>query len=240
MMTSTRGLLCFIYVPLSLICFTRRLPAQSAQAAAGAIQGAVVNESGHYLRALVALRPVGASVRPGFTAVDGTFAFRNLPAGTYTLCARIPSEQAPSPKQPYLDTCTWEQPQTAIRLAAGQAVSGVQVRVPLGALLQVRVQDPGQILAAASALQAAQTLDRQVELIVRAPTQMGHRLSFVSSDPQGRNYALAVPAGTALSLSATSAQANLLDASGLPLQAPVSVASAVGSTLSPITITVHK
>jgi len=185
------------------------------------------------------LRPAaGGANRQGFTDLNGSFTFSQLPAGRYTLCARIPAEQFPRPDQPYLDTCMWEQPQNAVQVA-GQAVTGVQVTVPQAVVLQVRVNDPEGLLPQATVSQLAQALDTRLELIVRQPSRLPYRVPFVSQDSTGRNYSLAVPIGTALLLMARSATAKLTDQSGQSVQGDIGFQAPKGSALNPFTFTMQ-
>src|SRR5205814_321263 len=114
-----------------------------------------------------------------------------LPPGTYTVCARIPADQFPRWDQPFLDTCFWEQPQNPVQLTAGQNLTGVQVVVPQAALLQIRVDDPGKLLPTPSSTAPPSAMDTQLELIVRGPNHMTHRLDFSAQDVTGRDYAIA-------------------------------------------------
>ncbi len=204
------------------------------------ISGRVLSETGTPLRALIAIRSAdGGLVRRGFTALDGSFSFPQLPPGQYTFCARIPAEQASRPDQPFLDTCEWERPQTAVPLAAARPVAGVQVTVPKAALLQVRVDDPDQVLPAVTP-GPPPALGSQLQLSVMGPNRLDHDLTLASQDSKGRSYTAVVPVDTPLSLTAASSAGRLTNATGQPIQAAINLTAPKGSTLAPVNITLHR
>ncbi len=223
---------------LAGFCLCRSGTAQAP--AASSISGRVVSENGATLRALIAIRSAdGRFVQRGFTGLDGSFSFSQLPPGQYTFCARIPSEQFPRPDQPFLDTCDWEQRQTAVPLAAGRPVTGVRVTVPKAALLQVRINDPDKVLPPAAQARPP-ALGAQLQLSVAGPNHLDHDLTFASQDSKGRNYTAVVPFDTPLSLTASSSTARLTNPAGQTIPASTHLTAPKGLSVATINITLHR
>ncbi len=227
-----------IYLVLMVLCFFERSGMCQTLLTRGKINGRLVDSGGRSVRGIVGLQSdTGGSNGSIATSLDGSFSFQNVPAGSYGFCVRVPAETSPTPTRPYLDTCIWEQSQTSVKLAAGQSVSGVQIVVPPGALLVVRVNDPEKLLPPAST--TAMGSDLQLQLIVRASNRMVHHLSLQSQDAGGRTYSAIVPAATALSVSAQSPLAKLFDQNGQPIQGEIGVTTVAGGTSMNVQITAH-
>ena len=85
----------------------------------------------------------------------------------------------------------------------------------------------------------AQSLDTQLQVIVRQTSRLPYRVPFASQNSAARTYSLAVPAGAALLLTVKSASASVVDQSGLAVQGEVSVPTPTGSALSPFQFTIQ-
>src|SRR5919108_935320 len=72
---------------------------------------------------------------------DGTFSLPPLLDGTYVICAQTPGTQ-------WLNSCEWGGKGATVSIPSGKASSEVAVTLAKGALVTVRVNDPGQLLAA--------------------------------------------------------------------------------------------
>jgi hypothetical protein len=214
--------------------------------ATGSISGHVVSEQGLLLRATVTLsfasaRGYPAPPRRVLTGSDGAFSFSHLAAGSYALCAQVlASEPAPA-NSPYVDTCVWGSGQAPVTLATGQQLAGIVFTAQKGAWLQVHVSDPDSVLPQAAAKGPA-PLEPALQLILKGPDKFYRHAAFVSSDSTGRNYQMAVPLKTALSMKVTSTVANVYDQNGNQLQetdeTPFQPATA--ADLAPVTFTLHQ
>lgn len=225
-----------------LVC----VPAAHSQSSAS-ISGRIVSETALPLRATVALSFATARGYPAppwrvRTNSTGAFTFSNLPAGAYSLCAQVSTAEPAPANSPYVDTCLWGSGQTPVTVAAGQQVAGVVFTAVKGAVLSVHVADPGGVLPAATA-KAPAPLDPALQVILKGPDGRYRHARYVSSDPTGRTYQIAIPLSTALGLTVMSSVANVLDQNGNPVQEsnPVPVQPASPTALGTLSFTLqHK
>lgn len=142
---------------------------------------------------------------------DGAFQIQALEAGEYRLCVQAPGGE-------YIDPCLWGSPATA-RLAAGQAASGVVLRLSSASVVKIHVQDAQRLLS-------RPIRDGRVpELMVGVWTPGGlyypARLSSSPGAPgnpaAGLSYEVAVPRDTAVRLHIASRELKLGDAGGVAL-----------------------
>ena len=115
-----------------------------AQSTTVSVQGAVTDASskkpisGAYITAIRSgLPPASQTVT---SAADGSFRLDGLSSGTYTLCTQVPGGG-------YVNPCSWLPNPPTVTLAAGKAVTGVQLKLDAGAILGVRVNDPSAVLS---------------------------------------------------------------------------------------------
>lgn len=214
-------------------------------AGTASISGQIVSAVGHPVRAIVSLQFSGprrfpSASRRTFTAQDGTFAFQRLTPGQYLVCAQIPQSEGARSAAPFLDTCSWGSSQGPIPLAAGQQLVGITFAAPKGALLQVRINDPGQVLPQAVSAIGPSPLEPEIQVVVRGSDRRAHHAQFVSKDAGGRNYQIVIPLNTALGLTVSSTVGNVLDSTGSPIQAEVGLQPATGATLNPVAFTVQR
>ena len=212
----------------------------------GSLSGYVLSEEGHTLSASVTLSFSAARGYPApphrvLTGANGAFTFSKLPAGKYVLCAQVAASEPAPANSPYVDTCVWGSAQAPITLAAGQQVAGVVFTAPKGAWLQVRVADPDHVLPQPSAKGPA-LLEPQLQLVLKGPDSLYRHARFLSSDSGGRNYQLAIPLKTALSLKIASSVANVFDQAGNQVMSgdQHGMQSATPGDLSLLTYTLHK
>jgi hypothetical protein len=142
------------------------------------------------------------------TAADGSFAVGSLSAGTYSLCVQVPNDS-------YLNPCDWNGLATKVTLIAGQKSAGNQLSILSGSTLQVRVDDPGQLLG-------KKTKDgRNPHLLagVWGVNGLFYPLHTASKDSSGVNLQLTIPRGTTLKLQVASLDLKMADANGAALSA---------------------
>lgn len=104
------------------------------------IGGRILNESGNGVAGVsVILQPQSSAGAPGSTisSPGGTYDFRGLPAGRYTICVHSPSGA-------YLNPCLWSPMETLVEVRTGQTLDRT-VAVRSGARLRVRLSDPSQL-----------------------------------------------------------------------------------------------
>ncbi len=191
------------------VVFLLALGPALAQSNTASISGHVLAPSGHTVRAMVTLQPATPRGVPSpshrrRTAGDGSFTFQNLAAGQYRLCAQILQSEAARSAPPFLDTCSWGSSNGVIAVAAGQQLTGINFAAPNGTLLQIRVNDPQQLLPQVIAVKGPPTLEPQLQLVVKGPDKRIHHAQFVSKDAGGRTYRMVVPLSTALGVTITS------------------------------------
>jgi hypothetical protein len=211
-----------------------------AQTAATALlAGKVVSETGRALRATVVLQPLfPGAARTTPTTLAGTYQFSQVQPGKYRICAQATSDQT-APSQPFLDACEWSMAEGPVELYPGQTVTTFQVTVGQGALLQIQIDDPQQILGALPNGLLPAGLDGQLQVILRTPNRQVHRARLLSAVAGGRVYYSIVPTGTAIGLTIVSPSAGVYDNSGTPVTAEIPFNFAGGSTPAPVGFTIR-
>lgn len=128
--------------------FCLYLPAVSLFAQAGAgLAGSVSDESNKPVASafIIATRDtLPAASGRATSAPDGTFRISGLPAGSYSVCVQVAGGA-------FLDTCEWSTSPLRIDVKAGQAVAGLLIKLKKAAILQVRLNDPANLLGPTSA-----------------------------------------------------------------------------------------
>jgi len=185
----------------------------------GALQGLVMDSQGQPIagaqvtyRRVVPYVHVGAAVAPApgepfangiaTAGADGAFAVTGLPAGSYTLCASVPSA-------PYLDPCVWQQP-ILVTIAPGSTIKPNLV-LRKGVFLNLRINDPLSLLP-----QAVDGLWTPRKLLVGVTYGTGAYQGAQSTgvDAAGRDYRLIIPAGVPFKVRVYSRDVSVADAGG--------------------------
>lgn len=166
------------------------------------------------------------------SASDGSFTMSGIPDGKYQLCAADTGGN-------YLDPCTWSNAPATVTISAAQPISGFKLVLTKGTLLQVRVNDVGQILDSATGLgQAPATLVVGVQTL-RKTLQP---LPVISKDSGGRTYQAAIPIAATVPLNLFGKGFSLSDASGNALNiaggTSIPVQTTEGETVRPLVFTV--
>jgi len=200
-------------------------PTLLAQTGSGSISGKVLTEDGSpvaNVQVTASLALPGTTTAPASplgpratvlgpraaradTAQDGSFQLSGLPAGSVVLCAATRTFGL-------LDPCHWAAQPPTITLAAGQSVTGFKLTLAAGSLLQVRLDDQGKLLK-----KQAQGHLPLVMFSVVTPQRVPFTVPLVNEDDKGRNYQMAVPYDTAMTLAVISPDLELADDRGASL-----------------------
>jgi len=198
--------------------------AQTGTTGAASISGTVVDAktSKPVPAALVIASRAGA---PPFTkntrsGADGAFQIQSLTGGNYSLCVQATGDQ-------YLNPCEWAGSPTGVRLASGQAATGIKIALTPASVLTVQVKD------AQKALSQLTKDGRRPDLSIGVwgPRGMYYPARTVSAPtgtagPQASvttySYQRAVPRDTALNFYIASHDLKLGDANGVALPANAS------------------
>lgn len=174
--------------------------------ATGGIQGVISDDGGKSLAgAYVIATPLGIAGGLTYTAVSATggqFSFAKVPPGNYMLCVQMP-------RSAHLDPCSWSSP-PRVTVTAGQVSANNSVRLATGAVVHVRVNDPGQHVSKG---------DGEVLLGIGSPSSLFHPLGLAASDASGKTFDIAIPLNTALRLEISSDLLQLADDKGMALSA---------------------
>jgi hypothetical protein len=92
--------------------------------------------------------------------------------------------------------------------------TGVEVEVPRGKTLRIRLEDPDDVVPTPSRARA----DAFVQFGARSADGVFHRARLVSSDARGHNYELVVPPNADLELVADARNLDLSDDKGARVQ----------------------
>jgi hypothetical protein len=172
----------------------------------GSISGTLVGDDGLPIAGTVIANGVAVSASGrAVTAANGVFTIANLPAGTYTLCGR--------PKSPgYLDPCTWSTDPPKVSVTAGQATANTKLVLAKGAVIDVRVNDPLQVLGAAALPNATGALVLLEAMTPRGPLEP---LVISAKDTLGTDYQTTIPFNTQTAIAVTGNQVKLTDSAGI-------------------------
>jgi hypothetical protein len=193
----------------------------------GVIQGVIDDNSGPVVSPVhvLAVNPaIGGKSYTAVTNSNGAFSISGVAPGTYSICVQEPGGA-------HLDPCRWSTP-VLIKVAAGQTVSNASVSAVKGTLLQVRVNDPGGLWKAGSG-------KPEVLIGVILPSSLFQPMRLASSDAGGKNFDVAIPAGTPVKMSVTAPHFAISDSQGLSLGATVApVQSSAGQASLLLTYTI--
>lgn len=189
-----------------------QLPVPTAQ-----MSGTVTDDAGNPLAGVIVTYTLAPDPTvpqsPSFyaaTITDATGAFSSafLPAGTYLLCGMAP------PALSVLDNCDWTLFPPKVVVADSQVVTGVAITLARGANLQVRINDPGGVLA------NVLNLNKQgAPLLTQLWDDRGfiHVVRMRSFDAGGQNLSLVVPFGRQFQLSLSGQKLGVIGATGTAL-----------------------
>lgn len=214
-------------------------------AAFGAVTGTVIDSSTHDpvpLAVVVAERQpdtgprngatnsVAVSTRTARTRADGSYTISDLPAGTYEICVHALQSQ-------WLNSCLWSNNRPSADVKENKTTNNGQIRIDKGAVLKLRLDDPGQ-----SAVNSVNTAPG-TELLIGPRGKRGflQRPRMVSRDASGINYEILVPAGQKVPLSVLAKSYKLADSNGKAVglvDGDFSVTIPGGATEQSVTVTI--
>jgi hypothetical protein len=199
------------------------------QPGTGQIRGRVADSSGAPVSgAVVIVTPVSAPGKPSETnsGANGNYAVSGLQPASYQVCINVPGGS-------FLNPCQWDSARPAVTVAAGQQLTGVDVALPAGQKVDVRVDDPQRVLAANEAPGKS-----HLSVGVWASNGIFHPASIAVNDASGRTYSILVPLGANLRLGVSGHKLLMEDGAGMTVaeSAPgVPFTSPTASAPSPVT-----
>ena len=139
------------------------------------------------------------------TSSDGSFRFDRLNEGAYRLCAQVPQSA-------WLNPCQWGLEAPTVRLSGAQPSETVALSLKKGAVVQIRVDDSGQLLSQyeGKVPGAHFLLGVGNDALVFMPAPI------ISQDSGGRNHQIVIPFNATVKLVVFSSQFQLSSA-GIPL-----------------------
>lgn len=186
------------------ICVLAALECAQAQPApTGSVRGTVTSDKGKALVAVVTAAKITATAASGRTqsAPNGSFGFDNLPVGDYLLCVQVPAGG-------FVDPCHWSPAPQTVTVKSGQTTAGLQIRVATASVLQIRLNDPGDLLQPKGGVAP--------HIMMGVVTSRGlFQPAFLAvKDAAGQDHQVTVPLDTPLKFSIFSKHVQLTDANG--------------------------
>jgi hypothetical protein len=224
-----------------LLVITSAVFAQQTATVSGSISGVLKGEDGTTIGGgTILLHLAGrASSRfvqqrtdwTGVTAAGGVFQFAGLPEGTYTLCVRGQGSG-------WLNPCEWNLPTPTATISRTNPNASVTIILKRGAVVPVRIDDAGQLLAQ----HEGRTRGAGLFISVSSPGYFFRLVPLVAHDSSGRNYEIVIPYDTPLTLVVHPSFYRVNDASGAVLSqarsTKVPLLVTAGQKISPIRFTV--
>jgi hypothetical protein len=233
-----KSLIIFFFA--ALLCEGQQTAAAVGERISGTVQGddgsALVGAS-IFLRRI---RPPGSPQREKIdwastTTAGGAFSFDLLPYGQYTICVQVPSGN-------WLNPCEWGNAPPVVTASAAQRPLPTTIVLKRGAVVTIRVGDPGQLLAQDEGKEPGTHL----LLGVRSDALIFHTASVTAQDAAGRNYAVTIPFDRSVNLVVASSFFQLASASGAAVAAsgaatiPIAVPSGQAPPALNLNVTGHR
>jgi hypothetical protein len=184
---------------------------------AGTIAGAVNDGNTHAGLSGIAVTAVRSGLPPFSQTItsgsNGAFQLQGLPTGTYTLCAQAPAGG-------YLNPCGNGAVPLQVNLTAGQISGGNVVNMRPGSVLNVRVQDPQQLVTPTINPTSGSPKPPDLLVGVWGPGSPGSQFypAWISAtDSAGIDYQVTIPLDTKLALHISSKHFKLANAGGSAL-----------------------
>lgn len=140
------------------------------------------------------------------TGAGGTFQFRGLNDGQYSLCAQAPGST-------WLNPCEWGSQAVRVVMSPAQPLATVTMVMKKGAAVSIRLEDPGQLLAQHD----GKTPGADVLIGVGNDGSAFLPARVVSRGPNGKDLQVVIPFNSPVRLVVQSSFFQLADESGVPL-----------------------
>jgi hypothetical protein len=224
---------------LILVIFLAASPllAQLSLPPTGSISGTVGENKGHPAPALITATAPGV-VKHAVSLANGVFTVKNLPAGTYTLCAQVPGTYYAPNDDPFVDNCLWaDSTNPRVTLTTGQAITGITITLQRGRRYQITVKDPDNLLHIPIGKHPAAT---DMQLNITGPTGATRSIPIVRMEAGRRFHEIVIPYNAQHQFQAQSGNYQLNDDNGHDQSSdpPKAVQVAPGAAASVSTITV--
>lgn len=193
------------------VCSSQQVPISSARFVTGVLTG---DDGTPIVGASVSLNRtqpnrLGRPQRIEWSATSGpggAFRFDDVYEGQYRLCAQAPGT-------PWLDPCEWDLKPIATSLSGSQRSVTVGMVMKMGAVIPIRIDDPGQLLLT----HEGKTPGAHLLLAVSNDALVFHPALITSRDARGRDQQIVIPFDTPVKLVAFSSFFRLADSVGLQL-----------------------
>jgi hypothetical protein len=176
----------------------------------GSIQGTVIDASNNKPIGGAIVTAVGAAPsvfsQSAQTSADGSYQIKNVPAGTFSVCAHVLDDR-------YLNSCNWGSIPLTLTLTNGQQSTGNHLTLKVGSILTVRIQDPGQLLSE----KIKNGNDPDLVLGVFDQHGLFYPAHQADKDAAGTDYQLTIPLSTLVTFSIASQSLKLADSNGVQL-----------------------
>jgi hypothetical protein len=136
----------------------------------------------------------------------GAFRFEGLPDGQYILCAQAPFSA-------WLNPCEWGLRPPMVTISRAQRSASLTFVLKKGAVVPIRVDDPGQLLRQ----HEGKTAGALLLLGVGSDSFVFHPALVASQESAGRNYRVVIPFDAPTKIVVSSPFYQLSDSGGLPL-----------------------
>ena len=149
----------------------------------------------------------GPLTRSGLLGPSGSFRLDGLHPGRYEICLQAPTTE-------WLNPCQWGLQPPTVALSDVQPSQNLAIKLKRGAVVRVRIDDPGKLLEQ----NEGKTAGAHLLLGVGTDALWFHAAPIVSKDPTGRDHQVVVPFDRQVNLTVFSPLFELGDSSGSSLE----------------------
>ena len=192
--------------------------AQQPRAVGGAISGTVGGEDGTVVNGTVSLRRMNVRTKSRLPTQSewravldqkGAFRIGFLPPGEYFACVRATGGL-------WLDPCEWDSKLPTVSIQDEQSTADLKVTLKKGTVVEVRVDDPGRLLAQ----HEGKTKGAGMMVAIASDGLVLRFVPIAATETAGRTHRLIVPYETPLRLIIQGGSFVVSDSFGIPLKEP--------------------